>query len=242
MTYLELCQSTLSTADTGSPANLRTLNDASEYQSQVTGFVTEAWRNIQTLHEGWEWRQKEFTAVLRPGVAVYAWNEIRLDDGSHSIPLEDGFRKWLSRAPGDTDGPDWLMTDPVGARQSIGELLPIPFETMRARRLLLSSNGRPTSFAIAHDKRLIFHATPDVEYVVHGMYVDGVQLFSSENQTPRGLPDEYHDVIKWKAVMMLHGYDEANESYAFAQTQYQELLNSLERIYLPGVTTAGALA
>ena len=242
MTYLEICQRTLAAADTGSPQGLTSLNDASEYQSQVTGFVAEAWRNIQTLHEGWGWRQQEFTAVLRPSVSVYEWNTLRQNDGSHSIPLEHGFRKWMARAPGDSDGPDFLITAPEGASQTLGSLLPIPFETMRVRRLLLQSDGRPTAFAIAHDKRLIFHATPDAKYTVHGMYVEGVQLFASENQTPRGIPDEYHDIIKWKAVMMLHGSDEANESYAFAQTQYQELLNSLERIYLPGVTIAGALA
>ena len=37
------------------------------------------------------------------------------------------------------------------------------------------------------------------------MYVVGIQSLTSEDHIPHGLPEAYHDVIKWRAVMMIHG-------------------------------------
>ena len=60
------------------------------------------------------------------------------------------------------------------------------------------------------------------------------------NQVPLGLPDDYHDMVKWKAVAMLHGFDDALEQVQFASTQYAIHFNNLKRLYLPPVELAPA--
>ena len=244
MTYIELCKEALKSADTGSPGGLNSLRDADEYQKQVTGYVNEAWRFIQNIHDSWGWRQKEFKAVLRPGVDAYEWNELRQQDGEKSIPLDPGFSDWLSRAPNaaDDDGPAWLLTSPTEGPQTFGELAPIAFDAMRVRRLIVTTQSRPTLFSFTPDKKLLLHAIPVAAYVVNGMYVIGVQELTSENHVPFGLPAKHHEIIKWRAVMMLHGSDEAAESWAFAERQYREMLSTIERLYLPSITVGGSLA
>lgn len=245
MTYLELCQQTLRGADTESPESLTQISDISEYKATVVGFVREAWRDIENLHASWGWRQREFTAALRPGVATYRWNELRPADVElKSIPLTPGFADWLSRPPDRTgEGAEWYWSGYEGGRTEVGSLEPVLFEEMRRRLLLTSTTQtRPTTFAFTPDKRIIFHPTPNEAWNVHGMYVRGVDILTTANQEPLDLPEAYHDIIKWKAVMMLQGSDEASESYAFAQQQYSALLEALERIYLPQITVGGAIA
>lgn len=243
MTYLELIQETLLFSDTDSPESIKALADADEYKKTVSGYVREAWAQIQMLHESWGWRRKEFAAVLRSGVSEYTWNELRNAADEPSIPRDVGFRNWLSRTPGDTSpdvGPAWLISG--GTTRAVGQILPISFEEWRHRRLFdqQPAESRPGFFTIAPDKRLFFAPTPNDAYQIDGMYVAGVQRFVSENDQPRGIDEEYHPIIKWRAVMMVHGSDEAGDSYTFAATQFNELLNSLERIHLPEITVGGS--
>lgn len=247
MTYLELCQETLESSDTGSPQALSSLQDASQYQSQVVTYVAEAWRFIQNLHDQWLWRQRNFTALLRANVDVYAWRDLRQANNAPAIERETGFRNWRFRQPGtpESDGvPEWYLTDAEGGATYFGQLVPISHEAMRLRRLALRvQDTRPTSFAVQpENKDIIVSGVPNAPYLLHGSYITGVQILSSDNQVPIGLEEEDQRIIKWRAVMMLHAGDEAGESYAFAAQQYGEMLGSLERNFLPQVTLGGTLA
>ena len=242
MTYLELCQQTIEASGTGEEVSFTSLTDVDQFKRGVTRKVVEAWRFIQTLHEGWGWRQREFTAQLRSGVSTYKWNELFEDGATRSIPPDVGFRDWLSKPPGDDTGPEWYISSPSNNYGSVTSLTTIPYEGMRARRYVLTASAKPTVFAISPAVELILHATPDAAHRIHGMHVTGVQVLSSPNDIP-ALPDEeYHDIIKWRAVMMVHGFDDSDKSFVFANDQYTEMLESLSRKYLPSVTIAGSVA
>ena len=242
MTYLELCQETIEASGTGEELALTSLTDVDQFRRGITRKVVEAWRFVQTLHEGWGWRQRDFTAQLRAGVSVYTWNELFNGDGTRSIPPDIGFRNWLAKPPGDGTGPEWYISSPDNDYGSVTPLTTISYEVMRARRLVLTAPQKPTTFAISPSIQLILHAIPEAAHRIHGMHVTGVQTLVSENDIPNLPDDEYHDVIKWRAVMMVHGFDEADKSYMFAKEQYSELLESMSRKYLPSITVAGAVA
>ena len=247
MTYLELAQQTLLHSDTGSPDRLPTLSDVSTYQSQIVSLVADAWRLVQNKHERWTWRQAEFEAELRAGTDTYNWNDLHqtgstVSEPLFSIPRDPGFRDWHIRAPGDIEGPEWYLTAPAGANRQISTLIAIDFEESRRRRIIFDETSRPTLVAITPQRELVLHATPDDGYILRGRYVIGAQTMTSENHVPFGLPEEYHDVIVWRAVMMAHGNDEASESYAWAHGLYKEKIESMERIFLPDFTVGGALA
>ena len=246
MTYLELCQETLRAASTGSPKALLTLRDADQYQTQVTRFVAEAWKQIQSLHDNWGWREGEFEAELARGVDNYAWNEFyesRSVDPVPSIARDPGFREWLAQYPITGVGSQWLITAQPGAvRPFVSTLSPYTWAEMRDRRIRSPLDSVPSSFAIRPDKRVFLHPNPDEPYVLHGRFIAGVQELSSEDHEPHGLPNAYQIIIVWRAVMMLHGDDESQAGYAFAAQQYGEQLAQLQRLYLPALTMGGSLA
>ena len=239
-TYLELCQSALGSSDTGSPDELRTLKDADVYQAGVTKHVAEAWRFVQMAYDSWSWRQQEFTAQLVAGRDKYRWDELRDGNGEKSIRSDLGFSTWLAPTPDTQLGPEWRLGQPP-EYLSTGGITRVDFQTMRLRRLQARVAFAPTAFAFAPDLSLLVNPVPNDEFRLHGMYVVGVQSLTSEDHVPHSLPEAYHDVIKWRAVMMIHGSDEASASYQFAQIQYDEIFRTLARLYLPDVTVGGAL-
>ena len=239
MTYLELCQAALGASDTGSPDELVSLNDADVYQKGVTDNVAEAWRFIQMAYS-WSWRQLEFTAQLVAGKDEYAWNELRDAAGNPSIGRDLGFSDWLSEEPSSGIGPAWYLGRPP-EYVSVGSIERIDYQTMRRRRLQRRDSLAPTSFAFAPSLSILVNPIPNDAYRIHGMYVVGLQRLTTEQHVPHGLPDVYHDVIKWRAIMMIHGSDEASASYQYASIQYDEIFRTLTRLYLPTVTVGGAL-
>ena len=233
MTYLEICQAALGSTDTGAPKELISLADANQYQSQVTGFVAEAWRFIQTLHEEWGWRRLEFTFQMLADRGTYKWNEMRDPAGARVI---NTFRGWIGLKD------DWYLSTPANNHESPVPISPVTFETMRRFLFQPSPSRSPSHFSIYPDKTLVLHPAPDDTYRIHGIYTPGVQILKNENDVPLGLTEDYHDLIKWRAVMMLQAFDEADASYGFAEQSYKEMLRSLGRLYLPEVVVGGALA
>ena len=240
MTYLELCQKVLGSSDTGQPDELTSLRDADVYQKGVTENVAEAWRFIQMAYGSWSWRQEEFTAQLVAGTDKYRWDELLDGAGEPSIARDLGFSTWLAPRPDTQLGPEWRLGQPP-EYASTGAIASVDFRTMRLRRLQASASIAPTAFAFAPDQSLLVNPIPNAAYRLHGMYIVGVQSLTSEDHIPHGLPEAYHDVIKWRAVMMVHGSDEASASYQYAQIQYDEIFRTLTRLYLPDVTVGGAL-
>ena len=240
MTYLELCQSALGESETGSPEELTSLRDADIYQHGVTRYVAEAWRLIQLLYDSWGWRQQEFNARLVPGVDSYRWNVLH-DGDEVAINRSHGFRTWLHQNPNTGTGPEWRISQTAENDAATGGITPVTYQTLRLRRLVTRSQRRPSAFAISPKLELLVSPPPDEAYRLYGMYVIGVQQLTNENEVPVGLEEEYHDIIKWRAIMMIHGNDEADKSYQFALGQYEEFLQALRRVYLPQVTIAGSL-
>ena len=139
----------------------------------------------------------------------YAWNELRDADGKPSIDSDLGFSSWLAPRAGSGIGPGWYLGSPPNY-ESVGGIGVIDFQAMRLRRLQRRASLAPTSFAFTPDLSILVNPVPNAAFRLHGMYVVGIQSLTSENHIPHGLPAVYHDAIKWRAVMMIHGSDEAS--------------------------------
>lgn len=247
MTFLELCQRTLVASGTGNRDSIPSLTNLGQHEQNVVDYVVLSWQLIQKRHEGWSWRERDFKASLRTGVDMYAWSELYetpagSDSPQRSIPQIIGWHNWLNRPPGNVDGPLWVLRNAPGQPATYTSLLSTTYEAMRIRRLTFDTPGKPTFMAIDPERRLLVHPIPDAEYVLHGRHYTGVEILSDANQQPRGISDDYHEAIVWRAVMMVHADDDAGATYQFAQMNYDELLDSMERIYLPPVRFGGALA
>ena len=255
--FLELCQETLEDSDTASQGSLSNVTQANGFQRNVVNFVREAWIDIQSDQEDWSWMQESFQARLTEGVNRYqpgataANPHFLIDaDGNPAIPC---FRSWLT-------GEDhtWYITDYRTNRVVGAEFPEIEYQTWRAFTLARGfPNQRPNVFAVAPNLDLVVNPTPDGTYDVDGEYQRGAQRFGLTDDNndgvfvpisvsnprngitdpsldiPLGLPANYHHVIKWRAIMKLHGFDEAKDSEEFAVKQYATVFNNMKRLYLP---------
>ena len=233
MNYLQLCQRTLLESGTGSDTSLKTFDRPTIFQKQVIGSVREAWLYIQQDREEWGWRTElPFTFAPVLGRNSYVWETLRTPEGTPSILT---FRSWVTRNR-------WFITD-ESISLSAGYLPEISYQEWRLRSRVTPLPTRPTVYAIGPDQTLYLNPTPDTEEIkIEGEYQLGVQIFENEDDTPIGLPADYHDLIKWRAIMAVHGSDEASQSYVWAASNYATLLTTLERLRLPDIQIGGAVA
>ena len=234
-TFLELSRSALKDSGLGSPEALSDVTMATGIESNAVEFVREAWVQIQTDQENWLWMQKSFSARLVGGTERYEATALRDGDGAISMPM--GFRSWATSSI-------WYITDPrqgtvVGAEfpQLIGGYQ--EWRTLTFNRRL--PQQRPIGYAIAPNLDLLVVPTPNDTFDIDGEYQHGVQHFAANDDLPRGLPSDYHNLIKWKGIGMLHGFDEAEASVRYANSQYAVHFNNMKRLYLPAVELAPAL-
>ncbi len=237
--YLELCQATLRESDTGPTASLVSIEDANQYNALLAKAVQEAWRDIQASNETWGWRQKNFTLELVSGTPRYEWNRMRQSSGGE-VSIRR-FHNWI--IPNEYgEGIQWLISSPSNDHASTVDLPRISWQTMRSRRFALRTENRPTAYAVYPDLSVRFHPTPDDTYRIYGMYQLGLQILRVDGDIPEGIPDAYHDVIKWRAVMNLHSFDKDADAYQFARMNYRTIMQSLENIFLPDMTVGRSLA
>ena len=64
----------------------------------------------------------------------------------------------------------------------------------------------------------------------------------SDKDVPYGLPVEYHDAIKWRAVMMVYASDNALHEEQGAKRHFDEYMTALQRRFLPEATLSPAIA
>ena len=95
--------------------------------------------------------------------------------------------------------------------------------------------------AVGSAKKLAFTPVATAAFDVDGFYLGAPQLLHADSDVPE-LPASYHDAIKWRAMMLLHGADEASESYAFARERYEFYERVLVRLYTNAPEVRGALA
>ena len=232
MNFLELCQRTLLESGTESGRKLKNFDSLTTFQEQVRGWVREAWIHIQQSREDWGWRTElPFTMAAVAKRNRYRPQTLLTPEGTPSILA---FRDWVTANR-------WFITD---ERISLiaGYLPLISYQEWRRRSRATPHPARPTAYAIGPDQTLYLHPTPETPVKIEGEYQLGVQLLENERDMPVGLDPDYHEIIKWRAIMAVHGFDEDDQSYVWAASNYQPLRDTLERLHLPDVQIGGALA
>lgn len=100
--------------------------------------------------------------------------------------------------------------------------------------------GKPRYISEDHQGRWAVWPHPDKAYTVLFDYAKGPQLLSAETDTPDDLPTQYHDVIKWSAVMRYADYDNNPRVFNTGKKHFQFFKNLLENTQLPEVTLRGS--
>jgi hypothetical protein len=220
-TFLELVNETGAQSGTVSGA-LTTVANATGRWGRVVSWVREGWRMVQTSRSDWTFRDGEFSSPLTAGVGVFSASVLDIDDFGMWPRVRESIQPFT-------------IYDPALGRGDETRLNLMPLDRWRDTydRGEVAQN-RPCAVAVHGNRALAFGPTPDKAYVVRGTYITAVQRLTDDDDVPLINPD-LHDIIKWRALMLLAEFDEAPFPLGAATTNYRELLAQMHREYLPEV-------
>lgn len=203
---------------------LATVLNAVGRQEKIVQNVVEAWRQIQNSRTDWPWMETEFEGTLTIGQQRYTAANLSLTD----------FSGWIE---GDETYDSFSLYDNAIGRADETRLSNLPYRAWAQRwDRGAFDNQRPTEFSVDRTRRLCVGGPPDKAYKIRGAYRRGAQILAADADVPI-CPPEHHDVIVWRALMLLAGHDEAQFAVAHAQTNYISAYRDLVNGTLEAATT-----
>jgi hypothetical protein len=192
--------------------------------------VADAWSDIQLARTDWEFMRQPFSHAVTPGVFSYSAVDLGIAAGTHD------------RFVGDTeDYQPTIIFDPaigVSDQQSLSQITIEQWSMIYGRGA--QTNSRPCYYAIAGGK-MYLGPIPDKAYTLAGSYWQAPQALVNDADVPI-MPAHFHNVIKWGALMTVHGLDSAFADRATAQAKYSSLYRQLVNHQTRPVLMGGSLA
>lgn len=188
--------------------------------SQVTGQVGDMKRLVDWINESWVRLQSS-----RPDWA-FMWT-------TGSLAINAGTSQYSLPATLEAVTPGTLYLD--GSR-----LADIAYPDYRQHYQTLQT-GKPTGYSIRPDGALVLNATPDAAYTLSYEGYNKPVAFVSGTDAPN-IPDRFHILIVWDALLQYALFDEAPELMQKAQLNYAQLYAELDHDQLPAMEFAGPIA
>lgn len=232
MTFLELCQAVA--RDSGTVATLpapTTVLGQTGRLARIVGWVQDAYREIQTSHADWLWMRGTFEGNLLAST--------RERSGADLGALR--FARFVRTAK---DTSVATVYDPAIGVEDEGFLKFQPYEEFYQNFLYgtySTRTGKPSHVTRTPGNRFAFWPLPDKTYVCRGLYHKTPQVLSVDADVPE-LPEEHHDVIKYKALTLLALFDEDAARFATYERMYNEMKGDLAQHYLPQLEFGRPLA
>jgi hypothetical protein len=231
-TFLELCQDLA--RESGAPAYAPSSVVAQTgRKSQIVGWVQQAWRLIQNSKSNWAFLRAEWEGRMVIGQSTYTPAQIAFTTYAMTTAAPR-FGEWI----GDYGAhrPTTIYDLTVG-RSDEGPINQISWERWkRGYDVGVTDERRPDEYCLAPDGTIRFGATPDKAYVARGEYRKTAQILAADADVP-DMPARFHQIIVWKAGMLLNESDEAADGIAGFRLKYVEDLRALQRDQLPSFST-----
>ena len=200
--------------------------------SRLVNWINDAWVELQGLHNTWNWMRKPFAWETVAGTGDY---------------LPSAITNTLTGSAM-TDMRYWYKDTFRCQKKSIGiqdEQWLVEWEYYVFRntyRFNVQVNGRPVVFAEnPQGKALMLGQIPDDVYIITGEYQKKAYSLVANEDTP-DIPEQYHMIIVYKAMLSYGLFEAASEVIARAERQYQNLLTQLEHEQLQEVYLGNPLA
>jgi len=239
--FLTLVRETLNDAGVGTSSSVTSVGSLTDgHAGMVKRAVVEAWLHIQNLDDAWTFMQGSGEIVIRDGVSRYPVEEMGL-----SLPF--GLWRYLNAdreivSDGSVLGWDYVDRAPGTGRGTARiDAFPYTVYQPRYRRGVEVVRSRSvTAFAVEPGTSAVWVGPePDRAGLEEGSavlfceYKSASQRLGEDEDVPRGLPERYHQVIKWLAIREVQMYDESSGSVQAADMHYREHLNGMRRELLP---------
>lgn len=230
-TFLQLC-SLLATRSGSIGTAPAAVTGQTGRQAKCVDWVMNAWEIIQSDSTDWTWMQAEVAATALT-ISQTGYTGAQLGIASRFAEFK-GDR--------DVDGivfQPWTIYDNSIGQSDENALREIAFAQWRVSYDRNTHTAqRPTVYAIAPDSTIRFGPKPDKAYRVRGEYRKTPQVLAANGDIPE-LPDRFHQIIVWRAIMLIAGHDEGDPQYQFAAQKYGELMLALQRECLPAINLGG---
>lgn len=237
MNRLALCQRLM--LECGISGTMLSTEDATGEQLRVVTWIDQAWNDVQTVHDDWNW--------MRSSNLLGAGMSFTTVAGQASYPIGSGagtcgvtranFGKWAKRT---------FRCYPT-ATGYVGEtrLDQISFDTWRDGFMYSANRNvqtRPVAVALGPDDSICLGPPPNALYTITGDYFTAPTAMAEDEDTPTGLPAAHHMIIVAKAMISYAGFEAASEVWQRGDAWYRKHLAELEAIKMPEVVMGGPLA
>lgn len=232
-TYLELCQDVARESGTfpniGDP---QTVVNQSGRLLRLVNWVNDAWREVQREQKHWRWMLYDHTGNTVATVQSY---------NGADLGVSSRFGRWMPFDNGhECEVSVW---DTAIGRSDEGYLRFVEWTDFR--RIYMSrgnaeETGKPRVCTLAPDGKLTVYPIPDKAYKLRCQYRRSFQDLVANTDVPE-MPEDFHDAIKWKALVYLGMFDEATEQKPEWQSKYVRVMGHLRADQLPSMSMQGAL-
>ncbi len=218
-TFLELCADVARESGGTGRAPASVIGQSGR-QLKVTEWVKTAWTLIQNLQSNWSFLREDGTGTLAPNTTSYSGASFSLVRFGEFISDYGAYQPVT-------------IYDPTIGRSDENALRPISYETWKRRwDMGVHDANRPTEYTIGPDQELKFGAKPDKAYPIRFEYRKSPQELAANADEP-DMPARFHQIIVWRAIMLMADHDEAPNAMVMANGKYLELRASMERDLLP---------
>lgn len=237
LTFLQLVQRAMRECG-ASGASLSTVSGASGEAERFCDWVNQAWLEIQTRRDDWDWMKASvllgsgasFTTVA--GTASYP---LGTGDGTCGVTA-DLFQKWdvysFRNYTTTTGYTNEIFLDPIRYGQWRNAYM---YGAMR------NVQTRPVAVAIGPDKSVCLGPPPNALYTITADYWTKPTWLQADGDTP-GMPSQFHMAIVYLAMTYYGGYEAAPEVLSRGQAGYDKLMRQLGALQAPNVVPADPLA
>ena len=200
-TYLELCNKLVQDAGiTG--GDLSSVTSQSGIRKKVVTWIRDADLQIQKLHRDWNFLYTEYTVATIASTKDYV-----KPSGMGMWDTASFCLNYTSSSPtdlGTMDYREWRDNYGKGTQ----------------------TETTPSDVIIKPNKDLILYPTPDTVYTLTADYY-ALPTALAANTDNSAIPEQYEDVIIYKAKMMFAMHEEAQDLFKSAQYEYEKALDNL---------------
>ena len=229
MNFLQLCQRARRRCRVTGTGPTTVIGQNEEY-ARLVDYTNEAWMIIQRKRPDWKWMRNTATFPVVAGQAEYTLAQIESTGSGFS-----NFGNWAQ---------DSFRNYPTGVTAQEMFMDQIGYENWR-NTYLYSTNrtttSRPIELAETPSHGLALGPVPATGYTILGDYYKVASEMALDADEP-ALDDQFHMAIVY-GVMMLYGAAEAApEVFDVGQMLYNQIMNEMERFYLPELEDLEPLA
>lgn len=224
-TFLQLCQAVRQESGISGVGPLSVLNQQGELK-RVVDWVQRAYRDVQNLHRNWKFLLNDFTFPTIVGTQEYTPDAVSLPEHQSwkvgSFRIFENARGW--------DDEVWITYYCWD-----------DFRDKYIRSGNRDTTGRPFAWTIRpSDEAIVLWPIPDTDYTIVGEYYKRAQVMVNNDDKPI-FPQQFHDVLMWRAMMFYSTFENAAPEYAVAKGEYGDTLSKLRRDQLPEITVGGSI-